>query len=208
MRKSSGTTISVSAKILKGFCKCGCGRLTRLAYQNHTKNGWRKGSPLRFIAGHQRRMPAMPTFLSRIQKTSECWNWTGGCFVDGYGRFVHNHKVYKAHRFSYEIYFGAIPDGFMVCHRCDNKPCVRPSHLFLGVAKDNSVDAMLKDRVAYGESHGRAKLTADDARSIVREYRDGRASQNALSRRFGVAPNAIWCIVHGLHWRRATEAIR
>lgn len=88
-------------------------------------------------------------FWFRVDKTPGCWVWTGG---RGAGKFDYGYfwtsekKLVKAHRFSFEMEHGSIPDGMVICHRCDNPPCVRPDHLFLGTQKDNIHDMDAKGR--------------------------------------------------------------
>lgn len=78
-----------------------------------------------------------------------CWNWTGAIGAGGYGSFGSGYRIglpQRAHRASWTIHFGDIPDGIFVCHHCDNPPCVRPSHLFLGTVQDNHADMDAKGR--------------------------------------------------------------
>ena len=91
-------------------------------------------------------------FWLRVTKTEDCWLWTGGSSKRKlYGRFYldggrHNRRMMGAHRFSWLLHRGDIPQGLMVLHRCDNPKCVNPDHLFLGNAKDNSQDMANKGR--------------------------------------------------------------
>lgn len=94
-------------------------------------------------------------FWERVQKDDGCWEWTGATSAAGYGVFGKNTKLWFAHRFSYELSNGPIPDGMFVCHQCDNPRCVRPDHLFLGSHKDNMKDMCLKGRQSKGEAHSR-----------------------------------------------------
>ena len=90
-------------------------------------------------------------FISRIEINADgCWLWKGGQSGD-YGQFwKENYDRCKAHRASYEIFIGEIPDGMDVCHTCDVKKCVRPTHLFVGTRKDNMQDASSKGRIYRG----------------------------------------------------------
>lgn len=85
-------------------------------------------------------------FWSKVQKTSGCWEWMARRDKDGYGQFRLKGKMRGAHKASWELTHGSIPDGLWVLHKCDNPSCVRPDHLFLGTAKDNTQDMVSKDR--------------------------------------------------------------
>ncbi len=85
-------------------------------------------------------------FWPKVIKTNGCWEWIGARCLTGHGKFWYNKRLGEAHRFSYEIHVGSIPKGMVICHKCDNPPCVNPEHLFLGTMKDNSQDMMAKGR--------------------------------------------------------------
>lgn len=92
-------------------------------------------------------------FWSKVNISTSCWNWIGCLNNKGYGEF----RVWKtwseyAHRFSWALHFGPIPNGLKVLHRCDNPRCVRPDHLFLGTQADNVADMLAKGRESH--DHG------------------------------------------------------
>lgn len=83
-----------------------------------------------------------------IDLKTRCWNWTGYKTELGYGRLRLNNKKTLAHRASYEIFVGKIPDKKLVCHKCDNPSCLNPDHLFLGTNNDNVQDRVKKGRTS------------------------------------------------------------
>src|SRR5678816_769446 len=122
-----------------------------------------------------------PRFWKHVKRAQGdgCWIWTADKMTSqqkrrtqrgaGYGNFMINGctKRVFAHRFSWELHFGPIPPGMLVCHRCDNPSCVRPDHLFLGTHKDNTQDMIRKGRHAHGPSLG-AAVRAGHARRKAR----------------------------------------
>lgn len=169
---------------------------------------------------------AAEAFWRRVRKTATCWLWTGP--TNGrYGRI--GRRTY-AHRASYEMAYGPIPRGLFVLHNCDVPLCVRPDHLRLGTARENSYDAMERRRVATGDRHGTRKHPESVARGVrhgtkthpekvqrgearpaaklieqqVREIR-GLAvlgdSSAEIARRYGVTPTVVRRIVSGEAWK-------
>ena len=134
-----------------------------------------------------------------------CWEWTASRQPGGYGQVIYNGRVTRAHRVAYLIFVGPIPPGMFVCHRCDNRACVNPAHLFLGTHNDNMRDAVSKGRMSRqgkpGESNGRAKLTRGDVSEIRLRVAQG-ATQISLARLYGVGPTAISRIIKGRSWTR------
>jgi hypothetical protein len=112
----------------------------------------------------------------------------------------------KAHRVCWELTNGAIPAGLVVCHRCDNPPCVNPAHLFLGTLSDNTQDSLAKGRWNYspnrwGETSPTAKLSEEQVEEIRRRYKPGVVAQWELGREYGVNQTTISKIVRGTRWK-------
>jgi hypothetical protein len=85
-------------------------------------------------------------FWSKVDRSGDCWLWIGAKDEEGYGFQKILGRMWHASRVSWKIAHGDIPDGLLVLHKCDNPPCIRPSHLFLGTQKENIADAMRKGR--------------------------------------------------------------
>ena len=105
-------------------------------------------------------------FWAKVKKGSACWEWTAGRMTSGYGLVQTTAGRLGAHRASWEIHRGPIPDGLMVLHSCDNKLCVNPAHLSLGTHRQNTIEAMERRRYQYGDDHWRRRYgqEADEAR--------------------------------------------
>lgn len=97
------------------------------------------------------RRPMAERFWSKVDRSGDCWQWTAHVYGSGYGHFQVSHRhPSKAHRVAWFLTFGKIPAGMSVLHRCDNRRCVNPAHLFLGTNSDNMADKVAKGRQARG----------------------------------------------------------
>ena len=134
-----------------------------------------------------------------------CWIWTGN-IVRRYGQISYGGKMWRAHRLSYLLHHGSIPENVLVLHNCpdgDNPLCVNPRHLWLGTNADNTQDAANKNRMAYGERSPMAKISTEDARAIFMLC--GTMSQQKIADLFGINQAAVSSIHLRQTWRRATE---
>lgn len=135
----------------------------------------------------------------------ECWEFQGSVGNSGYGRLKVNGIATTAHRYSWQLYYGDIPNGMLVLHHCDNKVCVNPKHLFIGTHSDNVQDMIRKGRGNYprgaGEQASNVKLTQVEVDLIRSLYASGRYSYRNLGDIYGVTLNNIYHIVKRHTWK-------
>ena len=146
-------------------------------------------------------------FLAKVSPdpNSGCWLWKGCYFAGGYGRFkLSPSKRCGAHRASWILFRGEIPQGLLVCHKCDIRACVNPEHLFLATHEQNMADMRRKGRARSGERFHAAKLTAAQVRQIKQLLAQGQLTHLQIARQFGVGCGAIAAISCGRTWRRVT----
>jgi hypothetical protein len=122
----------------------------------------------------------------------------------GYGVLKVNGKYYSAHRRSYEIANGTIPEGMMVLHKCDNRACVNPDHLYLGTQADNMRDMVARERrkgSGTGERNGRSKISQVQANEIRAIYAAAKMSQIKIGKLYGVSQFAVSAIVRNKRYK-------
>lgn len=142
-------------------------------------------------------------FWANIDVVDQCWLWKGYVGKSGYGYLRGpDSEMWFAHRLSYHLIQGPIPSGYYICHKCDNKTCINPKHLFLGTPQDNIDDMWKKNRQAKdynhppqrGENNHAAKVTDADVTTIREMFASG-TTQAQLARLFHTTPANIHCIV-------------
>jgi hypothetical protein len=147
-------------------------------------------------------------FWAKVQKTESCWIWIGGRKLDprgilSYGFLVIAKRDVQAHRLSWELHRGPIPEGMKVLHNCpggDNPACVNPDHLWLGTQAQNVLDCEAKGRGRHlrGEQNGKAKLNREIAAQIPALLKEKTRKQ--VAEMLGVGVNTVWKVVRGEHW--------
>lgn len=134
-------------------------------------------------------------------RDEECWEWQASKYPVGYGQFKLQGKSRPASRVSWMLYRGPIPEGLFVCHRCDNRGCVNPNHLFLGTQSDNIKDCVAKGRhkgQPSGGQHSQAKLSPTDVAAIRADVRPS----TQIAKDYPVGAGHIRAIKSGSTWRK------
>lgn len=128
-----------------------------------------------------------------VGEVDECWEWQASKTSADYGKFAIHHRLWLAHRVAWVLTFGPIPEGLCVLHKCDNRACCNPYHLFLGTRGDNAADSMKKGRRAR-------KLTEEEVLEIRELYAAGGMTQQELADEFGVSNPTISYITRRKTW--------
>ena len=199
----------LTVKQADGFCQCGCGGKTGIADRTRPGKGHINGQPFKFRAGHGRRLISKPIadrFWEKVKRGPGCWEWQASKASWGYGQIGRGRKgagVYRTHRLSWEINNGPIPEGMCVLHKCDNPPCVRPDHSFLGTLSDNTNDAARKGRMPRGESHPNTILTEVKINEIKEFIKSG-LTQRVVADKYGISSSTVSNVIRGKTWKHVT----
>lgn len=141
-------------------------------------------------------------FWRHVEKTDGCWWWRGSVHTNGYGEVKVAKKRILAHRRSWLLTFGDIPEGLCVLHRCDHPLCVRPDHLWLGTVVDNNRDRSTKGRTARVRPsvYGTAKLSFEKADEIRKRYSGAWGEMGKLAREYNVSRSVVSDILARKSW--------
>ena len=145
----------------------------------------------------QKRKPAEERFWAKVNKNTEsgCWEWEASCNQYGYGQFSDiNGKTIKAHRYSYELNKGPIPEGMCILHSCDNRRCCNPNHLSVGSHLENYHDMLNKNR-----QHYKNILNSEKVKNIKIRLQSGEFYKN-IAKEFDIPSVTVYHIKTGKTW--------
>ena len=140
-------------------------------------------------------------YVERDEDAAACWTWKGRINRAGYGTVKHGGKSFLGHRMVWEFANGPIPSGLFICHRCDNRSCCNPRHLYAGTHEDNMRDMKSRGRSRcarlLGNANPAARLTEKQVRAIRRET----GMHAVVAHKYGVNETTIGCIRRRKTWR-------
>lgn len=172
------------------LCKCECGNMKEVRWSLLRRENKPRS------CGCSRKIKAKKMFLSHIEESENCWNWTGTLNTGGYGKF----KGINASKVMWEYTFGKVIDGLQVLHTCDNRKCVNPKHLFLGTIAENMKDKVQKNRQAKGSKIGASILTEEKVLEI-RKKRLENTTYKELSEIFNISFYLVRSICKNRQWK-------
>ena len=194
-----------------GMCQCEqCGQPAPISKGDVALRGYRANHPKRFISGHATKRPIAERFWEKVDKDgpihpvlgTACWLWTASLHTKGYGQIFFDGKMTKAHRVSWVLHNGPIPDDLHTLHHCDVRACVRIDHIFLGTNAENNADMYAKGRGINlsGSANGKAVLT-EQLIPIIRQRAAEGATPDAIAEECGASIHAIKHVLRGNTWR-------
>jgi hypothetical protein len=148
----------------------------------------------RYKSGPKKNMSIEDRFWEKVDigESDECWNWKGAALVTGYGEFYLDRKPVRANRLAWELTYGPIPDGLFACHKCDNRLCCNPDHMFIGTPLDNA-----KDMIDKGRDRHSSVLSKEDVVEIRRKRIELGIPCKELAKEYHVGTRHIRFVVSG-----------
>jgi hypothetical protein len=146
-------------------------------------------------------------FWEKVDRSTPdaCWEWTAPLTTQGYGQFLIDYKMHRAHRVAYMLTKGVIPEGKVVMHTCDNRACVNPNHLTVGTQAENLADMSRKGRgrngMLAGTRNGSAKINEEDVAAIRALVLTHRFTQAYIGNLFGIDQTTVSLIVLRKKWK-------
>lgn len=184
------------------ICLCDCGKIFHTRKRNVLEG--RTKSCCNYVSKEE----DIERFKSKVViNKNDCWLWNGGRYKrkngnKSYGRFETKlfPEEYLAHRISFLLFKGPIPESMFICHICDVENCVNPDHLFIGTAEANIKDMILKNRQASGENNGSSKLKEYEVLAIRKSYSNG-ISLHDLAEKYNVYNTCIYKVIKRESWK-------
>ena len=139
-------------------------------------------------------------FFSKVEKGDSCWEWVASKYHDGYGAYYFNGKQGRAHRVSWEMKNGEIPENMYILHRCNNRTCVNPKHLYLGTHQDNMND-LARAGTLKGIGHPSAKVTEREVRTIRHLWEKKIYTQIKIAEMFNISHKTVNGITTNTNWK-------
>ncbi len=144
----------------------------------------------------------MEKFWQKVDKTAPngCWNWMAGCTSGGYGEFWFGKKIWSTHRLAWWLTYGYIPKNKMILHKCDNRRCVNPEHLYPGTNTDNMRDRLNRGKCPRGETHPNSKMTVKKVIELRQRYAAGNETVMELGLIYGMSQSSVSNIINKVQW--------
>jgi hypothetical protein len=197
-------------------CQCDCGKI--IYYRSDViKSGRRKSCGCITSPSEKEYVNRLKERLMKNhKKDGDCWIWTGRIHAGGYGFLSYRSKENKskktasnAHRVAYKVWKGDVPKELYVLHKCDNRKCINPDHLWLGTHIDNMKDMISKNRQDKrpGEKHHVSIFLNENIYEIRRLWDEGLETQAGLARKYGASLTCIHNIVRRKTWKHLPEVV-
>jgi hypothetical protein len=178
----------------------GCGR--KHSAKGYCKKHYYKLRRAGIVQAEAKAVPEHERFSKRYKVAENgCWLWSGTVGFDGYGVFVDDRaRNIRAHRYSYQLAKGPIPEDHVIRHECDMPTCVNPDHLHSGTHGDNVLDCVARQRMALGERLPQAKLTGEQVDKLRAMRASGLYTQRQLAKLFGISESGVSRIISKENW--------
>ncbi len=184
-------------------CLCDCGNIKTILRSNLQSGSTRSCGCIKWPKGQAYDESLKKRILRNYEEVNGCWNWKKYKNSLGYGIINVKGKIHLAHRISWQIFKGEIPESLLICHTCDNPSCINPNHLWMGTNKENQEDMFKKNRSRHvrGDDHSSSKLDSEKVKKIRSLSKPRYYTAKRLAEEFKVSEVTIHNIIYGRTWR-------